>query len=165
MIRAGLSKCGARFETIFRDPTQWCVEISGVHGVMIEIGDVTKARPVRVTPRPLQRRFQWTTPLHPTNQKIATLINTSSRARHRTSLIRREVRVYYLRRGEVLSAVIVDIQSRKLGSSSKVFYFSRPGLLDKGDVHKWCHTILGKNLPLPPPCHISSQVFNPPLQI
>jgi len=29
---------------------------------MIEIGDVKKARPVRMTPRPLQQRLQWTTP-------------------------------------------------------------------------------------------------------
>jgi len=43
-----------------------------VHGVIIEIGDVTKARPVRVTPRPLQQRFQWTAPLNPINQRITT---------------------------------------------------------------------------------------------
>ena len=33
-----------------------------------------------------------------------------------------------------------------------------------GAVHKWHHTILGKNLP-PPLCHISSQVFKPPSNI
>ena len=33
-----------------------------------------------------------------------------------------------------------------------------------GAVHKWRHTILGKNLP-PPRCHISSQVFKPPSNI
>ena len=32
-------------------------------------------------------------------------------------------------RGEVLSAVIVDIQSRKLCSCSKIFYYSRPEVL------------------------------------
>ena len=31
-----------------------------------------------------------------------------------------------------------------------------------GAVQKWRHTILGKNLPLPP--HISSQIFNPPFK-
>jgi len=51
-----------------------------------------------------------------------------------TSLIRREVRVYYLQRGEVSSAVIVDIQSRKLCTSSKGFYFSRPGELAMDDL-------------------------------
>jgi len=49
---------------------------------MIEIGDVTKARPERVTPRPLQQRLQWTAPLNPINQRITTLINTSSLAMH-----------------------------------------------------------------------------------
>jgi len=30
--RAGVRKCGARFETLLRGPTQWCVEIfEGVH--------------------------------------------------------------------------------------------------------------------------------------
>jgi len=53
-----------------------------MHGVMIEIGDVTKARPVRVMPRTLQQRPQWTAPLNPINQRIITLINTSSLARH-----------------------------------------------------------------------------------
>jgi len=43
---------------------------------MIEIGDVTKARPERVTPTPLQQRLQWTAPLNPINQRITTLINT-----------------------------------------------------------------------------------------
>jgi len=41
--RAGVSKCGALFETLLRGPTQWYVEsFEGEHGVMIEIGDVTK---------------------------------------------------------------------------------------------------------------------------
>jgi len=40
---------------------------------MVEISDVTKARPERVTPRPLQQRLQWTARLNP---RIATLINT-----------------------------------------------------------------------------------------
>jgi len=53
-----------------------------MHGVMIEIGDATKARPARVTPRPLQQRLQWTAPLNPVNQRNTTLINTSSLARH-----------------------------------------------------------------------------------
>jgi len=67
----------------FEGPTQWCVEIFvEVRDVMIEIGDVTKARPVRVTPRPLQWRLQWTAPLNPLNQGITTLINNSSLARH-----------------------------------------------------------------------------------
>ena len=41
--RAGVSKCGARLETLLllRGPTQGCVEIfGGLHQVMIEIGDV-----------------------------------------------------------------------------------------------------------------------------
>jgi len=81
--RIGLRKCGARFEALLRGPTQWCVEIfEGVHGVIIVIGDVTKTRPVRVTPRPLQQRLQWTAPLNPINQRISTLINTSFLARH-----------------------------------------------------------------------------------
>jgi len=68
----------------FAGPTQWCVEIfEGVHqGVMIEIGDDTKARPERVTPRPLRQRLQWTTPLNPAYQRITTLINTSSLVRY-----------------------------------------------------------------------------------
>jgi len=47
IARAGVSKCGARFETLFRGPTQWCIEIlERVHqGVMVEIGDVMNARP------------------------------------------------------------------------------------------------------------------------
>jgi len=49
---------------------------------MVEISDVTKASPERVTPRPLQQRLQWTAPLNPINQRIATLINTSSLARY-----------------------------------------------------------------------------------
>jgi len=51
---------------------------------MIEIGDVTKARPERLAPRPLQQRLQRTTPLNPINQRISlqpTLI-TSSLARY-----------------------------------------------------------------------------------
>ena len=44
--RACVSKCGALFETLLRGPIQWCVEIfEGDHGVMIEIGDVTKRGP------------------------------------------------------------------------------------------------------------------------
>jgi len=45
--RTGVSKCEARFETLLRGPTQWCGEIiKGVHQrIMIEIGDVKKARP------------------------------------------------------------------------------------------------------------------------
>ena len=43
LCRAGLSKCGVLFETLLRGPTQCFVEIfDGEHGVMIEIGDVTK---------------------------------------------------------------------------------------------------------------------------
>jgi len=49
---------------------------------MIEISDVIKASPERVTPRPPQQRLQWIAPLNPTNQRIATLINTSSLASH-----------------------------------------------------------------------------------
>jgi len=49
---------------------------------MIEIGDVTKARRVRVTSGHVQWRFQWTAPLNPITQRITTLINTSSLARH-----------------------------------------------------------------------------------
>jgi len=49
---------------------------------MVEISDATKARPERVTPRPLQQRLQWTAALNPINQKITTLINTSSLARY-----------------------------------------------------------------------------------
>jgi len=89
---AGVSKCGARFETLLRGPTQWCVEIFERvnQGVMIEIGDVTKARPERVTPRPPQQRLQWTAPLNPINQKITILIPPLWPG---TSLIRRELRV------------------------------------------------------------------------
>jgi len=58
---------------------------------MIEIGDVTKAGPVMVNPRPLQQGLDWTAPLHPINQRIITLIYTSSLARH--LLIRKDVRV------------------------------------------------------------------------
>jgi len=45
--RAGVSMCGAQFETFLRGSAWWCVEtFEGVHhGVMIEISDVTKARP------------------------------------------------------------------------------------------------------------------------
>jgi len=40
--RAGIIKSGTRFGTLLQGPTQWCVEIfEGVHGIMIEIGDVT----------------------------------------------------------------------------------------------------------------------------
>jgi len=43
VFRVGVSKCGARFETLLRDPTQWCVEIfEWVHGVIIEIGNLHK---------------------------------------------------------------------------------------------------------------------------
>jgi len=82
--RDGVSKCGARFETLLQGPTQWCIEIfEGVNqGVVIEIGGVTKARPERVMPRPLQQRLQWTAPLKSINRRITTLINTSSLARH-----------------------------------------------------------------------------------
>jgi len=45
---------------------------------MIEIGEVTKARPERVTPRPLQQRLQWTAPLNLINQKITTLMGVTS---------------------------------------------------------------------------------------
>jgi len=82
--RDGVSKCGARFETLLQGPTQWCIEVfEGVNqGVVIEIGGVTKARPERVMPRPLQQRLQWTAPLKSINRRITTLINTSSLARH-----------------------------------------------------------------------------------
>jgi len=81
--RAVVSKCRALFETLLRGPTHWCAEsFEGEHGVMIEIGDVTKARPERLTPRPLQQRLQCTVPLNPINQIITTLINTSSLVRH-----------------------------------------------------------------------------------
>jgi len=44
--RAGVSKFGALFETLLQDPTQGCVEMfEEEHGVMIEIGDVTKRDP------------------------------------------------------------------------------------------------------------------------
>jgi len=49
---------------------------------MIEIADVTKARPERLTSRPLQQRLQWTAPLNPINQIITTLINTPSLTRY-----------------------------------------------------------------------------------
>jgi len=45
IIRAGVSKCGARFETLLRGPIQWCSNFWGEHSVMIEIGDVTKRGP------------------------------------------------------------------------------------------------------------------------
>jgi len=48
---------------------------------MIEISDITKARPLKVAPRPLEQRIQWTAPLKPINQKITTPINTSSLVR------------------------------------------------------------------------------------
>jgi len=45
-------------EALLRGPTQWCGDNFEVmhQGIMIEIGDVKikKARPERVTPRPLQ---------------------------------------------------------------------------------------------------------------
>jgi len=50
-------------------------------GIMVEISDVTKARPERLIPRPLQQRLQSTAPLNPINQRIATHINTSSLTR------------------------------------------------------------------------------------
>jgi len=83
-VRAGVSKGGARFETLLQGPTQWRIGIfEGVNqGVMIEIGGVTKARPERVTPRPLQQRLQWTTPLKSINRRNTTLIKTFSLARH-----------------------------------------------------------------------------------
>jgi len=42
--RAGVSKCGARFETLLRVPTQWCAERfwGAYQSAVIEIGDVTK---------------------------------------------------------------------------------------------------------------------------
>jgi len=93
-VRAGVSRCGARLETLLRGTTHWCVEIlERVHqGSMIEIGDVTKARPERLTPRPLRRRLQWTAPLNPLNQIITTLFKITT-LWPGTSLIRREVRV------------------------------------------------------------------------
>ena len=81
--RAGVSKCGAWFKILLRGPTQWFVEIfEGVHGVMIEISDVIKTSPEKSTPRPLQQRLQWIAPLNPINQRVTTLINTSSLASH-----------------------------------------------------------------------------------
>jgi len=53
-----------------------------VHGVRIEISDVVKASLERVTPRPHQQRLQWIAPVNPINQRITTLINTSSLASH-----------------------------------------------------------------------------------
>jgi len=51
-----------------------CVEIfEEVHqGVIVEIIDVTKARPERVTLRPFQQRLQWIAPLNTINQRITT---------------------------------------------------------------------------------------------
>jgi len=51
IVMACVSKCRARFETLLRGLTQWCVEIlERVHQrAMIEIADVTKARPERLT--------------------------------------------------------------------------------------------------------------------
>jgi len=57
---------------------------------MIEIGDVTKARHERVTPRPLQQRLQWTAPLNPINQRITISMPPLWPD---ISLIRRELRV------------------------------------------------------------------------
>jgi len=70
--RAGVSKCGARFETLLQGPTQWFIEIfeGANQGVLIEIGGVTKARPEMVTPRPLQERLQWTAPLKSINGRL-----------------------------------------------------------------------------------------------
>jgi len=39
-------------------------------------------RSKRVTPRPLQQRLQWAASSNPINQRITTLINTFSLARH-----------------------------------------------------------------------------------
>jgi len=62
--RAGVSKFRARLETLLLGPTQWYGEIiEGVHQLItIEIGDVKKVRPERVTSRTLQQRLQWTAP-------------------------------------------------------------------------------------------------------
>jgi len=49
---------------------------------MTDISHVTKARPERVIPRPLQQRLQSIAPLKAINQRITTLINTSSLARY-----------------------------------------------------------------------------------
>jgi len=40
---------------------------------MIESSDVTKVRPDKVTPRPLQQRIEWTAPSNPINKKITNL--------------------------------------------------------------------------------------------
>ena len=109
-VRAVVSKCGARFETLLRGPTKWCVEIfEGVHGVMIEISDVIKASPARVTPSPLQQRLQWIASLDPINQRITTLINTSSLASHLPDL--KGVTGVLPAERRVLSTVQVHIQS------------------------------------------------------
>jgi len=77
---------------------------------MVEMSDVTKARPERVTPRPLQQRLQWTAPLkHNKIKELQPSLMPPLWAD--TSLIRKEVRVQYLQRREVLNAVLVDIQS------------------------------------------------------
>jgi len=83
-IRAGVSKCRAGFKTLLRGPTRWRVEIfEGVHqGVMTDISHVTKETPESVTPKPLQQRLQTIAPLKAINQRITTLINTSSLARY-----------------------------------------------------------------------------------
>jgi len=51
---------------------------------MIEIGDIKikKARPERVTPRPLQKRLSWRAPAKLINQRITVLINASSLDRY-----------------------------------------------------------------------------------
>jgi len=49
---------------------------------MIEIGDAEKARGERMKPRLLRQRLQWTGPQNTINQRIITLINTSSLARY-----------------------------------------------------------------------------------
>jgi len=65
-----LASAGPDLKHFCGGPTPWCVEIfEEVHGVMIKIADVTKSKPVRVTPRPLQQRLQWTAPLKPNKSK------------------------------------------------------------------------------------------------
>jgi len=76
-----------------------------------------KARPERLTPRPLQQRLQCTAPLNPIKQTITTLINTSYLIRHLPDQKRVTSVQQYLQRGEVLSAVLVDIQSWKVCST------------------------------------------------
>jgi len=93
---------------------------------MTEISDVTKARPERVTPRPLQQRLQWITPLNPINQRITTLMNTSL-ARHLRDLKGVTIVVPAEWRGiECCASVYPELNSC---SSSKTFYFFRPGTI------------------------------------